>query len=91
MKQNEIQKENPLKVEMIEIAELKVGDKVVIDINHQVSPEWVMEVERIQSESDAYGIVREYEIVVDFKRNDDFPSWAMKRRQIFEGYVLVVR
>jgi hypothetical protein len=78
-----------MKIKMIDVKDLKVGDKVVIDINHQVDPEWVLEVERIQNENDDMTI-REYEILVDFKRNDDMPNWVMKGRQFFHGWVLVV-
>ena len=87
MKQNEIQKENPLKVEMIDVKDLKVGDRVVIDINGQVKPEWVLEVEKIE-QPEGYENTDTY--WVDFVRDYSFPKSTCMRSN-YDGWVLVVR
>ena len=76
-----------MKVEMIEVTELKVGDKVVIDINGQVKPEWVLEVEKIE-QPEGYENTNTY--WVDFVRDYSFPKCAGMRSH-YDNWVLVVR
>lgn len=79
-----------MKVEMIEVTELKVGDKVVADINHQFSPEWVMEVEKIEQPA---GYENTDTYWVDFKWDENLVhvNQCYQSRRSYYGYVLVVR